>query len=369
MLALQATNDALALCSQATAHLEPYLGPQCYPQLRDDVRYRANEPKATSGADDVPTLPAAREQLRCWLQCDDCKRWRLVERKSFRAVDPDSFASADENVDGDGRPTNWGRWVEEAPKRFDVFKQRRELRLAVASGERHVDEGAREGEPDDGSCTRGGSVALACNAIFVDNSDAGASSSGSESRATSDRGSGDEMLRARVGDGEDSFRNVLRRIGSKGGGLTLAEAVELERLDKTCVANATRDVNKRELPKVAFRCDMLMARGAGAEDDSAWRCMSCADPCDFDALVQSDFGFFDGAGSVLWQPGDVVAVWDADENAMSPLAAERFQRFAIVIAAQAAGADRTKLVEQWPDVRNKERNLPLSRDLLRRSRR
>ena len=29
MLALQATNDALALCSHATAHLDPYLGPQC----------------------------------------------------------------------------------------------------------------------------------------------------------------------------------------------------------------------------------------------------------------------------------------------------------------------------------------------------
>ena len=38
MLALQATHDALALCSQATGHLEPYSGPQCYPQLRDDSR-------------------------------------------------------------------------------------------------------------------------------------------------------------------------------------------------------------------------------------------------------------------------------------------------------------------------------------------
>ena len=72
MLALQATNDALALCSQATGHLEPYAGPQCYPQLRLEARYRANEPKAMSGAEEPPTLPAAREQMRCWLRCDDC---------------------------------------------------------------------------------------------------------------------------------------------------------------------------------------------------------------------------------------------------------------------------------------------------------
>ena len=103
------------------------------------MRYRANEPKATSGADEVPTLPAAREQLRCWLQCDDCRRWRLVERKSFRAVDPDSFACADDSCDGDGRPTDWARWFDEAPTRYDVFRQRRDLLLAVASGERCVE--------------------------------------------------------------------------------------------------------------------------------------------------------------------------------------------------------------------------------------
>ena len=68
MLALQATHDALALCSQATGHLEPHSGPQCYPQLRDDARYRANEPKATLGSDEPATLPAAREQMRCWLR-------------------------------------------------------------------------------------------------------------------------------------------------------------------------------------------------------------------------------------------------------------------------------------------------------------
>ena len=93
MLALQATNDALALCSQATGHLEPYLGPQCYPQVRDEARYRANEPKASGSADEPATLPAAREQLGCWLQCDDCRRWRLVERKSFPAVNPAAAAS------------------------------------------------------------------------------------------------------------------------------------------------------------------------------------------------------------------------------------------------------------------------------------
>ena len=38
MRALQAANDALARCSQAAGHLEPYTGPQCYPKLRLEAR-------------------------------------------------------------------------------------------------------------------------------------------------------------------------------------------------------------------------------------------------------------------------------------------------------------------------------------------
>ena len=226
MLALQATNDALALNSQATGHLEPYLGPQCYPQVRDEARYRANEPKASGSADEPPTLPAAREQLCCWLQCDDCRRWRLVERKSFSAVDPAGFARAAGDTDDHAASVNWAEWFDKAPARFDAFRRRRELRVAVAAGERRVDEEEHEVAAVAGACrsTAGilnedgaGALAVATGRSGPDGNDGGAPSSGSESRNTSDRGSGDELQRDRPDDDDDmSFHEVLRGLGSKG---------------------------------------------------------------------------------------------------------------------------------------------------------
>ena len=55
---------ALRLCSQATGLLEPYAGPQCYPQLREEGRYRANEPKAVKDAEEPPAMSAA--QRSAW---------------------------------------------------------------------------------------------------------------------------------------------------------------------------------------------------------------------------------------------------------------------------------------------------------------
>ena len=45
-----------------------------------------------------------------------------------------------------------------------------------------------------------------------------------------------------------------------------------------------------------------------ADDDGGWRCMSCADECDYQALLQKSWGFFDQHDGVLWQPGDVVVL-------------------------------------------------------------
>ena len=98
---------------------------------------------------------------------------------------------------------------------------------------------------------------------------------------------------------------------------------------------------------------MLMSRGVGDDGDRAWRCMSCVDPCDFQSLSKKAFGFFDQDDNVLWHPGDVVALWDADESAMTPVAHGRFQRFATVIAAEAAGDDKAKVLKQWPDGRTR----------------
>ena len=145
--------------------------------------------------------------------------------------------------------------------------------------------------------------------------------------------------------GGSSFREVLRGLGLKGGGLTKVDVAELERLDKTGAA-ARGAADKREPRKVAFRCDMLMARGSLDGGDAAWRCMSCEDPFDYAALSQSRYGFFDKLDGVLWQPGDVAVLLDADGAGSAPVAGGRFERFATVIAAQAAGDDKEKLENQ-----------------------
>ena len=101
---------------------------------------------------------------------------------------------------------------------------------------------------------------------------------------------------------------------------------------------------------------MLMTRATGADEDGGWRCMSCEDECDYKALLRKSWGFFDKDDGVLWQPGDPVLLWDADESELSPNDGNRFQRFASVTAAEGAGADKAKLEEQWPQMPNRQRN-------------
>ena len=103
-----------------------------------------------------------------------------------------------------------------------------------------------------------------------------------------------------------------------------------------------------------------MARSGGADDDDAWRCMSCGDACDYEVLSQQAWGFFYKAGGVLWQPGGIVVLWDPSGASLGPIARDRFQRIATVVAAEAACEDRAKLESQWPGVHNKSRNLPIA---------
>ena len=79
MLALQATNDGSALCSQSTGNLEPYLGPQCCPQCRDDARYRANEPKAVSSAEEPAADDAA--SVSPAMVFSITRVWRLLDHR------------------------------------------------------------------------------------------------------------------------------------------------------------------------------------------------------------------------------------------------------------------------------------------------
>ena len=83
---LELTTDELVLGTNEIVSCD-------YPQLADNKRYRANEVKESDpGEASAPLLPAAREQMKRWLKCDKCSRWRLVDRRSFAAVDPAKFS-------------------------------------------------------------------------------------------------------------------------------------------------------------------------------------------------------------------------------------------------------------------------------------
>ena len=99
---------------------------------------------------------------------------------------------------------------------------------------------------------------------------------------------------------------------------------------------------------------MLMAKERpDAESDAAWRCLACEDGDDFVALTQRSWGFFGDGASLLWEVGDPVLLWDVEElDVPFSGGSERFQRFALVTKAEAAGADKAKAKSDRPLVRD-----------------
>ena len=106
MRALELTDKYFRDFLAASASLCEFAGPQCYPQVAENARYRANELKdAPLGHAHVPLLPAAREQMQCWLRCGKCLRLRLIGRRSSPSVDTGRFADVSRDH-ADSR--NWG---------------------------------------------------------------------------------------------------------------------------------------------------------------------------------------------------------------------------------------------------------------------
>ena len=101
MVALLATSEKLRIFPMETAELVPYAGPQCYPHLAEKKRLNADRKPAVAVEDATPPeIAHAREQMRCWLRCDDCRKLRLIDRRSFPALDPCGF-SRDPQEDSD----------------------------------------------------------------------------------------------------------------------------------------------------------------------------------------------------------------------------------------------------------------------------
>ena len=126
MEALARTRDLLQRYPQTTSGLEEYAGPQCYPQLAEDKRYRANDPKRAEASTEPATVPAARGQMRCWLQCDKCARWWPVERTAVPAMDPAAYSKG-----APGADDPWSSWLDGVQHRYALFKQHHELCLAT----------------------------------------------------------------------------------------------------------------------------------------------------------------------------------------------------------------------------------------------
>ena len=77
MRALRTTSDELRQFPIERQRLQPYAGPQCFPHLKDPARKHAN--KEEVGLTPEVGADVARKQLaECWLQCDKCRKWRLV---------------------------------------------------------------------------------------------------------------------------------------------------------------------------------------------------------------------------------------------------------------------------------------------------
>ena len=83
MLALAAVSDELKKYPMVQSFLVPYAGPQCYPHLdpqSPDYRVDVRQAGEGTGAESAQRESGARQiDEGCWLQCDRCSRWRLVE--------------------------------------------------------------------------------------------------------------------------------------------------------------------------------------------------------------------------------------------------------------------------------------------------
>ena len=266
MAALKLTHEHLARFPASCAMLDSFAGLQCYPQLADDAKYQANEVSIAEAAGEaVPELAMAREQMRCWLQCDGCARWRLVDRRSFSAVDPAAFAKPKRGTE-DGR--DWAAWFAGAPQRYAACRDGHALRLAAQGrGGDALDVEQAAVQPAGPVVALHEADSNVAGTVVQSDDECAASEAPKSGCDTSECGSAEEGA---GGAAAAELRVALRGLGGRGGGLRSCEAAELERLSRR---EASRDVRAGARVDVGMQdVDVEGAGGDVAGKQAAFRC-------------------------------------------------------------------------------------------------
>ena len=158
---------------------------------------------------------------------------------------------------------------------------------------------------------------------------------------------------------------VLQGLGSRGGGLTRADVAALGRLDPQGVGSGSAPALPRRKRHAKFTCCMLVARRKLVLDGRGpWVAMHCHWPCDVEALKATRWGFFEPpemGTNVLWQPEDIVALWDPDARqppgTCGDYCFERFGQLARQGQAEAAGPDAERVNEVFANTPQHSRPL------------
>ena len=92
--ALKATSLVLKGKPLKHQEMEPYAGPQCFPQIFEGARYLANPEKGSRRAAAVDEGGEVLEQLtHCWMRCSNpaCGKLRLVDKTALASLKDDAY--------------------------------------------------------------------------------------------------------------------------------------------------------------------------------------------------------------------------------------------------------------------------------------
>ena len=228
MDALQATSEELWQYVQKCCKLEPYAGPQCFPQLHDERRRLANAHTGKKSVDEAASSGGGVEKdlmKDCWLRCDQCRKWRLVEKEAVASLTGEKYKEATECA----KDAGWKAWLDDAKKRYEEFLAEHAKQQVAEGG---AAEEARDDLPGDdaskeqNAASRPGEAG-ACEETGNASGGEGRHSSGSDLSSESEGFI--EYLEAEV---RREMEEAKRGLGTRHAGFGAQDARELEALQR-----------------------------------------------------------------------------------------------------------------------------------------